>query len=292
MISSSIELSHLKAFVSTAEHLHFRKAAEALGTTQPALSRKIKELEAYLDFPLFERSTRKVELLPQGNLLLQHSRKIFEQMEVAIEQCRNTAAGRAGLLRIGVVGAPVMNFIHKPLRRFQKTYPDYEIVLEEHSSTEIARRIATGSLQCGFYLSSVHQPGVKQKVVSRDTLAFALSRDHPFASRGTLRLEELHGQKILLFPRERNPVFYDQIVSRIPQLPPENLIEASSRQTAIMMAAAGLGIAVIAESIRHMCPEPVSCLSLEGPPLGPDIVMGWPKGKTNVLAAFIDKISD
>jgi len=84
-------------------------------------------------------------------------------------------------------------------------------------------------------------------------------------------------------------VFYDNLLRQLPELPPEKIIHASSRQTAIMMAAAGLGVAIIAESIRHMCLEVVDCIPLEGDLSGPDIVMGWKKGKTNSLAAFFEE---
>lgn len=286
MVPITLELNHLRAFSVAARHLHFRKAAEELGTTQPALSRRIKELEEILGFALFERSTRSVSLLPQGKLLHDHLPRLFTELDVAYERARNAALGRAGLLRIGVIGTPVMSFIHQPLLEFRKEYPDYEVSLEEESSAVIARRIAEGLIECGFFLSSVSHPKIAQRIVARDKLAFAIPGGNPLAKEEAIRFKDLREQTLILFPSERNPQLYQQIVKAIPGFSTQNSLEASSRQTAIMMAAAGFGIAVIGESMRQMCPDTVNCIPLSGPAVGVDIVMGWTKGRSNVLAPF------
>lgn len=98
--------------------------------------------------------------------------------------------------------------------------------------------------------------------------------ESPLADRRQLRLRDLHSQPIILFPRDRNPGLFAQIVGGIPKLSRDRILEASSRQTAIMIAAANLGVAVISESMHPMCPDSVKCLPLWGSSLGVDIVIG------------------
>jgi len=287
LLIESLKWSHWVAFEAVARHLHFRKAAEELSIAQPALTRRIMELEEALGYALFERSTRSVSLLPQGEILRDHLPGIVKGFEAALGRAKSAAKGKAGLLRIGVVGTPVMRFIHEPILKFRKAYPDYEISLQEESSSEIVKGIVHQTLECGFFLDSLVHPEITNRKIAHDPLGIAVSNENQLCGRSSLSLGDLEGEKIIIFPKARNPALYRKITDAIPNVTSSDLVEASSRPVAIMMAAAGLGIAIIAESMRLQCPPSVTFVPVEGKSLGADVVMGWLKGRSNVFGPFL-----
>lgn len=286
MLPARLEFHHLRCFDAAVRHMHFRRAAEEVGMTQPALSRRIRNLEEILGYPLFERTTRHVRLLPQGEVFRDELPHMWRLLEEMLQRARDAAEGQSGILRIGIVGSPVRHFIHEPLMHFRKAYPECRVLLEEASSAAIVSRILEGDLECGFYLSSVREDRVAQCVVARDQLGVAIPRDHAMAKKRTVGFDDLRGEKVILFPPGRNPALHDAIVNAIPGLEPKRILEAESRQTALMMAAAGFGIAVVGESMRAMCPDAVRFVPIRDAPIGIDIVMGWLKGTSNLLSSF------
>lgn len=280
---------HLKAFEVTAELLNFRKASRVLNCSQPSLSRMIKELEDIVGFNLFERDTRNVSLLPQGVIFYEHLPNLYKQVDHMFEKARSASLGKAGLIRIGVVGTLAMRYLHRPLVEFRKAYPEYEVSLVEASSSDIVERLTNDLLECGFFLSSISHPRLSERVVSKDHLSFAIPKNHILSKQAEISLKDLEGQTVILFPASRNPNLFNQIVHGIPNFTGGNLLEASSRQMAILMAAAGFGIAVIGESMKAICPDSVVSLPLKGKSIGIDIVMGWRKGKSNPIEPFLPK---
>src|SRR4051794_29079830 len=97
------ELRHLRAFLAVADELNFTRAAERLHVAQPALSAQIRQLETQLGCELFVRTTRKVELSPQGALLLDDARAIVERADAAAAKLTAAARGEQGIVRVGFV---------------------------------------------------------------------------------------------------------------------------------------------------------------------------------------------
>ena len=96
-----MELRHLRYFATIAEERHFGRAAVRLHMTQPPLSRQIQELEEELGFVLFERSRRQVELTPAGVVFLDHVRRVFESLDLAVHEARRASVGELGRIVVG-----------------------------------------------------------------------------------------------------------------------------------------------------------------------------------------------
>jgi DNA-binding transcriptional LysR family regulator len=97
---ANIELRQLRYFIAVAEELHFRRAAERLYVTQPALSRQIAQLEHEIGVRLFERNRRRVELTLAGSVLLDSLRETFVQLERSLANARWT--GQHGSIALQV----------------------------------------------------------------------------------------------------------------------------------------------------------------------------------------------
>src|SRR5664279_401085 len=117
-----MELRHLRYFVTVAEELNFRRAAERLHVVQPALSRQIKDLEYDLRVRLLDRDTVRVRLTDAGRVFLDEARQILAHAERAKEMARDAAAGRRGRLVIGNVGPVTTSFMPASLTAFRARY--------------------------------------------------------------------------------------------------------------------------------------------------------------------------
>ena len=96
-----MELRHLRYFIAVAEELHFGRAAQVLGISQPPLSQQIQALEQELGARLFERTNRRVALSEAGRLFLEEARRVLAQVDKAADVARRAQLGELGELKIG-----------------------------------------------------------------------------------------------------------------------------------------------------------------------------------------------
>src|SRR5664280_3532394 len=127
-----MELRHLRYFVVLAEELHFGRAAQRLGISQPPLSQQIRSLELMLKAKLFDRTNRRVELTEAGRALLVEARATLDQAKRAVDIVSQAQRGEVGELTIGFASsasliAPFTNAI----LAFRKALPGVRLVLKE-----------------------------------------------------------------------------------------------------------------------------------------------------------------
>src|SRR3954471_15007611 len=127
-----MELRHLRYFVAVAEALHFGRAAERLGISQPPLSQQIQALEAELGVRLFDRSGRKVALTPAGSVFLDEARQTLAQAARAVAAARRAADGVIGEIRIGfTASAPFTALVPRIIHAYRQSFPDVHLRLAE-----------------------------------------------------------------------------------------------------------------------------------------------------------------
>lgn len=145
MIKSQITLKQLEAFVQVVDTGSFRKAAAALGTTQPNVSARIAALEKTLDVVLMHRDAGSVRLTPDGDTLVAAAREVLHAGEAFLE-----AAKRRDLvserLRLGVSELVACTWLHDFLRAFKAEYPGLRVELQVDLSREIDRALSAGQL--------------------------------------------------------------------------------------------------------------------------------------------------
>src|ERR1700754_2123060 len=125
-----MELRQLRYYVAVAEELHFRRAAERLHITQPAVSEQVRKLEAELGVQLLDRAPRGVSLTAAGSEMLEEARRVLRQADIATRAART--AGRYGLgrLRVGYLADAIPRHVPQSLARFAAAVPGIEVVLE------------------------------------------------------------------------------------------------------------------------------------------------------------------
>lgn len=194
-----MELRHLRYFVAVADELNFRKAAELLSITRPALSKQIKDLESEIGVKLLERDTVSVSLTKAGEIFQNDARNLLRQAHRAIERASEAQAGRIGKLRIGSVGLIATDFLPATLQQFHKSFPSVEVGFVEMQALEQIQAIENGTIDIGFAygLDPIGQSELDLHCVIHSRFGIAVSKHHPWAGRTEIDLSEITDEPFL-----------------------------------------------------------------------------------------------
>lgn len=249
-----IELRHLRYFIAVAEELHFGRAAERLHIAQPPLSQQIRQLENELGFQLFYRTKRSVQLTEAGQVFLAESRKLFKQLDQAIEAGRQVSRGERGLLVIGFVSSAAYNMLPIILRSFRTQVPEVRLELHEMATNEQLQWLQEGRIDIGFLRPPVEDKTLSLLTILQEPMVVALPETHPLADQSHLALSSLANEGFILFPRPQAPRAYDQIISLCQQagFSPNIVQEAMQMQTIVSLVAGGIGIAIVPVSLQNL----------------------------------------
>jgi len=208
-----IELNLLLYFVAVAEELSFRKAADRLDTAQPWLSRQIRNLEGQLGFPLFIRTTRRVQLTEKGLLLLERARAMAREAEAACFLADSLRNGNPEKLRFGVpFFALYIPERMKLFDLFHAKYPQVKLEICTGSTPEVRAGMQEGDLDAIFSTGPVNETDFEVLTLSEKPNEFLLPPNDPLAKKtGGVSIAEVAGRPVTVFPRELNPSFYDAL---------------------------------------------------------------------------------
>ena len=273
-----MELRHLRYFVTVAEELHFGRAARRLHLSQPPLSMQIKSLEQEIGTPLLLRTQRRVELTPAGAAFLREARDILQRVGSATEAARRAARGETGELVVGFVSIADYNVLPLALREVRLRSPGIRLTLREATTDVQLRELVEERIDVGFVLAPVGDERLQALPLLRERLVAALPERHPAArGSGRISLRRLADSPFILFPRHMAPRLHDNVVEfcAAAGFSPKVEQEAVQMQTIISLVSAGLGIALIPESLRHLGRTGVAYRPLrERSPLT-EIVLAW-----------------
>lgn len=195
-------------FLILAEQLSFSKAAKKLGITQSALSRHIKQLEEDLNYPLFFRTTQKIELTPYGAAFLPHAAAIVkhrEEFSCAAKAIRRTLSNGIAL---GVCGFPNYYGITSLLADFAGQYPQAIIDVHMDSPDLFLKQLRTGVLDAAFIHNTENFCGDFCVIPFReDYLSASLPYTHPLSSKATLSLTDLRDETFYIRHRKDSSMY-------------------------------------------------------------------------------------
>ncbi len=174
-----MELRHLRYFKVVAEMEHFRKAAEKLSITQPALSNQIKQLEVELNTKLFYRTGRTVKLSESGKLTLSSAKRILNEVSRLKEVISDIEVGRAGNLKIGVLQSINALYLRDLIIAFDKKHPCVSLQVEEMSNQDIENNVASGDIDIGIgFILNKNRPTIKFEKLFKENWKLILPASH------------------------------------------------------------------------------------------------------------------
>jgi len=261
-----MELRHLRYFVVTAEAQHFTRAAERLGMAQPPLSQQIRQLEQEVGTPLFDRTGRGVVLNDAGHAFLVCAQDILQRAQAAVQTAQRAARGEVGELTLGFTESASFNSVVTELiRQYRQQYPDVEMTLSQGDSESLVAQLREGTIDAAFVRppfaldGGLAFPQLAFTQLAEEPLVVALPLGHALARRKRLAPKDLTQERFILYSRKSGYGLSADIMAACRQHGLNPLIgqRAPQLSSAVNLVAAGMGVAVVPASLRHLRPDGV-----------------------------------
>ena len=193
---TSLPVRHIMTFACLAESGTFRRAAERLKLSQPAVSAHIRDLEAHFGVPLVERTTRRLALTAEGEALAARARRAFEELEMASQDLRDLASAQRGRVVVACIPPVMTTIIPNVVRRLADQFPAIEVGIRDVLSGQVEQLVERGEADFGIGPDFGAGPQVKSKALSfrkllRDYFVAAVPLGHTLARKDIVSLEEL-----------------------------------------------------------------------------------------------------
>jgi LysR family hca operon transcriptional activator len=187
-----MELRHLRYFVAVADAGSLTVAAEKkLNTSQPSLSRQIRDLEEEVGVPLIQRSAQGVELTSAGKAFLDHARMALIEAEAAKDAALRAAQSDRPVFALGFISGAEIGLLPETERVLREEFPGIEIRLSSDYSPLLAKAVTRRRLDAAFIRPEEHMADLTYRRVRTDPLVFAFPTDHPLASRSSISPHEI-----------------------------------------------------------------------------------------------------
>ncbi|MDP1825016.1 MAG: LysR family transcriptional regulator [Archangium sp.] len=286
-----MELKHLKSFHAVAELLHFRRAAQRVGITQPAISQHVARLEADLGVQLLERDRRKVRLTPAGQTLRDETRAALEQLERAQTLTRLVGGVREKTLKVGQLQYTSHAFLPGALSSLKAARPDVLVELLEIPPNEVVGAVRDRWVDIGFTFSPVQGADdlVTREVVKGRWVVW-VPRGHPLAALEVVPVARLALEPLVLFERALNPQTYDFLMRLLTSggHPVRVAHHVQQPHHGVPLVLQGLGCFVVGSYVIRDAPRGVVARPLGGFDNDLRVTAVWrPDGRTALLKPFL-----
>lgn len=241
-----MELSQLRTFRVVAETLNFTRAAERLHLTQSAVSHQIKALEKELGEPLFIRTKRGVKVSQVGKEALEHAVRILDEAESMREHVSGREHSPIGRVRAAAATQAFVHLFAPLFESFMRKHPRIELSFRTTVSTDqTITDILDGAADVGFASVPVYSPNLHVTELFEDELVLVVGRKHPLANQTEVTVEQLEGERLILFERgasirRTTDAFLKQV-----SIPLKPALESNDTYFIKLMVEHGLGVSLL-----------------------------------------------
>lgn len=263
-----MELRHLRYFLALADELSFTRAADRVGIAQPPFSQQIQALEQEIGVRLVDRTPRRVVLTEAGAILAERVRFILSRIGEAVVVTQQVGRGISGHVCVGFTESGCFHpAVTRTLLEFRQAYPDLHVTLQENSSTNLVAMIRDGTVDAAF----IRPPFEADEVVAytallHEKMVVAIPKGHRLASRKATTLAVLSDEVFVFYHRDVRPGLTDVVIAACERsgFRPRLSQEAPQLTSTLNLVAAGLGVAIVPESLRHLRTNDIAYLRLTG----------------------------
>ena len=256
-----LDLRKLRYFVAVADKLHFGRAADELHIAQPALSRQIRALEHDLGTPLLTRDSHGVALTDAGRQLLTDAGPLLASARAVRRRVTVAAGGSQRLMvgfRAGIAVTPAV-------RLFAEQHPDVIVDVQRIEWDDQAPMLLDGRIDVGYVRLPIDEAGLRVTPLYTEPRVAVLPAGHRLAGADAVRLADLRDDGFVTYPADRGAALYEETLRLCHEagFDPAIVQEASEISTIIGIVAAGLGVAVVPDSVSAIASSGVAYRPLE-----------------------------
>jgi DNA-binding transcriptional LysR family regulator len=284
-----MELRQLEYLIAVAEEANFTRAAERVHITQSGVSAQVRQLEQELGATLIDRSARTARLTEAGTAALPHARSALAAVS-ALRQAVDEVSGLVtGRLVVGMVTACTITGLFDAFASFHGAHPGVAVTLVEDNSAALLSRVRSGTADLALVgLAGPMPQDLETLPIISERLAAAVPPGHPLlAGRSAVPLAELAGYQLVCMPAGTGvrAAFDEACASQGVRL--AVTIEASAPAAVADLAARGLGVAVLSETMAAAQRDRLRSLPIDG--IGPaaHLALAWRPVPGPALRAFV-----
>jgi LysR family hca operon transcriptional activator len=289
-----MELRHLRYFIAVAETGSLTEAAEKrLHTSQPSLSRQIRDLENQVGVELLSRSVHGVELTAAGKVFLDHARLALMQVDAAVETARRAAQPTRKTFAIGFQTGHEMNWMPRAMHVLRDEMKNIQVMISSDYSPDLAEALVRGRLDLAF-LRVEPDYDLEYHVVDREPLIVLMPSDHRLTAREAVRPQDFVGE---IFIGGSNKATVLRAVT-------EDYLRRSGLDIqwdhgvdnlamAMSLVASTRGLALMPAYAKNLLPWSVVSRPLEGEAPKIDLAVGYSKSNTSpILKLFLSRLDE
>lgn len=275
-----MEIRQIKYFLAVAEELNFRRAAERVHITQPALSRQILRLEEEVGATLLLRSNRQVALTSAGREFFDRAMRITADLERARLAAQRAVTGQVGTLVIGYIPSASYVIVPQVLKYVRMFYPDVEIDLRGMLSQHQFDALLTEKIGLGILRPWRRIRGLVTRQIISEPFVVVVPEDHPLAGANDVPLQAFARDRFIMHARQIPGIsltYY--VISRLfddagftPEIAPES---PEHMHLALGMVQAGFGLAVVPRSMALVPMPGIAFVELRARTRRSEIALAW-----------------
>jgi DNA-binding transcriptional LysR family regulator len=284
-------LRHLPYFIVAAELEHFNKAARRLNMTQPALSRRIRDMELELGVELFKRDRRGVTLTAAGRMLRDDAGRIVRSLEKSFHRIQGLGCAESADFKLAMNESALRNTkVIAALDDFRRTFPKVRIEFQPLFTEAQIKALQKGEVDaCLLYDFGFRELGLCVAPISTERMLLAMPTAHRLARQPAIRLEDLCDEPMSLPAKAAGGRLLERMLASwaAAGLTPHGVIETHSSETVLSAAASGMALGFVTET--QSAPSNVVLRHVADFNVRLDLSLVWhPDNETPALDGFVD----
>jgi LysR family hca operon transcriptional activator len=297
-----MELRHLRYFVAVAEARSLTVAANLkLHTTQPSLSRQMRDLETEVGVQLFVRSVRGVELTAAGRVFFDHARVVLSQVEIAVESARRMAEPDKPYFVLGFLTGHESTWLPEALQLLRNELPNIHVVASSQVSPQLAVALSRGDIDAAFLRREDGTSDLAFRLLVKEPLEVFMPSDHRLAALNLVDPREIASETFLsvsgkaLSGLGRPPALRVVIDSYLKQcginIKPSHEVDNLAGVMSLIVSTRG--VALLPTYAKNLLPGSVTSRPLKGETPTIDLCVGYKKDNASpVLRLFLSRLDE
>jgi LysR family hca operon transcriptional activator len=290
-----MELRHLRYFVAVAEAGSLTAAAaRKLHTSQPSLSRQIRDLEDEVGAQLLTRRARGIELTPAGRAFLDHARSVLSQVEAAAEAARRIARPAKPCFSMGFLTGHELTWMPEALRILRNELPNIDVMISSQYSPVLADGLSKGKIDAAFLRREQGVPDLAFRLLVKEPLVVVLPSDHRLAALKAISPQNIVGETFVTVSNTA-PVLREVIDNYLKrsgiEITPAH--EADHVTMGMSLIASTRGVGLLPAYALNFLPSSITSRPLKGDAPTVELVLGYKKSnKSPILKLLLSRLDE